>query len=119
MPQQRSTGTSTAEEPFAAEVTQTRPGVVTVLVAGEVDLTTRPRLDHVVRDVLAARPWRLTLDLTAVTFCGSAGLNALVGLCRAAADSGVRVQLRPSERIHRLLAITGLAGELPLAAASA
>jgi anti-sigma B factor antagonist len=102
------------ETPFTTHVTQSRPGEVTVAVSGELDLATRPRLDRAVQDVLAARPWHLNIDLAAVTFCGSAGLQALLVLHRAAGDAGIRMAVQPSPAIRRLLEITGLADVFPI-----
>jgi anti-sigma B factor antagonist len=118
MPQSSSSGpapfSAVMETPFTTHVTQSRPGEVTVAVSGELDLATRPRLDRAVRDVLAARPWHLTIDLTAVTFCGSAGLQVLLVLHRVAGEAGVRMVVQPSPAIRRLLEITGLADVVPI-----
>ncbi|KDN22590.1 STAS domain-containing protein [Amycolatopsis rifamycinica] len=100
--------------PFEARIVPADPGVVTVVVSGELDLATVPLLKTTVREVLAARPWRLTIDLTAVTFCGSTGLRALVVLDAAAGEAGTRVAIRPTAAIRRLLRITRLDGALPL-----
>jgi hypothetical protein len=85
--------------PFGARVVQDRPGVVTAAVSGELDLASVPDLERAVREVLAARPWRLTIDLTAVTFCGSTGLRALVVLHAAAEEAGAGH--RPRARTDR------------------
>jgi anti-anti-sigma factor len=118
MPQSSSGGpaalTAVAERPFAAGIVQNQPGVVTVTVSGELDLATRPRLERAVRETLAARPWRLTIDLTDVTFCGSAGLQALLVLHEAAEEAGARMAVRPSAVVRRLLEITGLADAFPV-----
>ena len=100
--------------PFEARIVQGDPGVVTVAVSGELDLATGPDLETTVREVLAARPWRLTIDLTAVTFCGSTGLRTLVTLDAAAGEAGTRVAIRPTPAIRRLLRITHLDTALSL-----
>ncbi|MGW3963704.1 STAS domain-containing protein [Amycolatopsis sp. NPDC005003] len=100
--------------PFEARIVQDEPGVVTVAVSGELDLATSPELRKTVREVLAARPWRLTVDLTAVTFCGSTGLRTLLLLHAAAGEAGTRLHLRPTAAITRLLRITCLDNALPV-----
>ncbi|WP_410592026.1 STAS domain-containing protein [Amycolatopsis sp. lyj-23] len=117
MSQHRSGGKTLADLPapsFGARIVQGRPGVVTVAVSGELDSVTVPGLDKAVRDALAARPWRLTVDLTAVTFCGSAGLRTLVALHAAAGAAAARMAVRPSPAIGRLLAVTHLDRTLPV-----
>jgi anti-sigma B factor antagonist len=120
MPQSSSGGpaafTAVAERPFAAGIVQNEPGVVTVTVSGELDLAARLRLERAVRQTLVARPWRLTIDLTGVTFCGAAGLQALLVLHEAAEEAGARMAVRPSAVVRRLLEITGLADAFPLVA---
>ncbi len=111
MPQNSPSGDTfsmVAAMPFESRVIQDEPGVVTVAVSGELDLATGPELRTTVREVLAARPWRLTIDLTAVTFCGSTGLRTLLVLHAAAGEAGTRLKIRPTAAITRLLRITCL-----------
>lgn len=88
--------------------------MVTVAVSGELDPAGVPVLDRTVQKALAARPSRLTIDLTAVTFCGSAGLRAVVVLHAAAEEAGSYLAVRPSAAIRRLLAITCLDSAFPV-----
>ncbi|MEU6973046.1 STAS domain-containing protein [Kitasatospora aureofaciens] len=78
--------------------------------AGELDMDQVPVFNHAAHRALAARPAPpiLLLDLHEVTFIDSAGLNALL-LTRIQADrQGTVVHLaKPSERVARLLEITG------------
>lgn len=111
-------GAATSDVPAAhcgTRIVESPPGVVTVVVSGELDMATCRRMDRTVREALAARPWRLTIDLTAVTFCGSAGLRALFVLHGVADEAGTRLTVRPSAAIDRLLKITGL-DALPIVA---
>ncbi|MFJ9775749.1 STAS domain-containing protein [Kitasatospora sp. NPDC101157] len=78
--------------------------------AGELDMDQVPVFNHAAHRALAARPVppMLLLDLREVTFIDSAGLNALL-LTRIQADrQGTVVHLvQPSERVARLLEVTG------------
>jgi anti-anti-sigma factor len=79
---------------------------VTVTVTGEVDMATADAL------VKAATPDRVTaatLDLRAVTFFDSAAIHALV---RLAEHYPGRLEVLPSDRVRRVLDISGL-GEQP------
>lgn len=90
-----------------------------VELRGDIEGDEALRLGDVLDD-LAGRVRRVEVDVSAVTFFGSAALTALVtGLLTArAAGHGLRL-VALTEPIRRLLDITGLADELaPGAAAS-
>jgi anti-sigma B factor antagonist len=60
-------------------------------VAGEVDLLSAPELEEVVAGVLADAPEILVVDLRAVTFFSSAGLQVLAAAHRKLAEHALRV----------------------------
>jgi RNA polymerase sigma-B factor len=96
-------------EPFAVVVNQRDPAVV-VSVIGEIDeLTESPLEDHL-SGVLAARPARLIIDLSRITFLGAAGLSVLINARHTAVQQGTTLQLRAPHRqgVARSLEITGL-----------
>lgn len=90
-------------------------GVTVVVVAGEVDLTTAPRLrEALVRHVTAARP-SVVADLGGVQFMDSTGLGVLVGVlkrCRTLGGGLHLVVTRP--RVRQVFEVTGLTTVLPL-----
>lgn len=94
-------------------------GVVVVAVTGDVDISTVSGL----RDALfkpAGSGRTLIVDLNGVTFIDSAGLGALVGAYRRAAErrgSMYAVCARP--QIRRLLWLTGVDRRIPLAVTTA
>ncbi|WP_432984444.1 STAS domain-containing protein [Dactylosporangium sp. CA-233914] len=98
---------------FAATATPTTDGAVTVTASGELDMTSAPELINVLRHAIHAhRPSRVDLDLTAVTFMDSTGLQVLV-----AADTDVGGGLRitgASPTVYRLLELTGVLSEFGL-----
>jgi anti-sigma B factor antagonist len=51
---------------------------VVLVVSGEVDMTTAPELDSQAGQALRNRPPVLVIDLSDVTFLGSAGMSSLV-----------------------------------------
>jgi len=67
---------------------RTVPEAVVVAAAGDLDLGTAPVLRARARAALDGRPGALIVDLGAVTFCGSAGLQVIAELAgeSAAAD---------------------------------
>jgi anti-sigma B factor antagonist len=85
-----------------------RPGYVLVTAAGEIDISTVPRLRRVLRAVTAGGR-RVDVDLDQVSFIDATGLGALAGAAGRAAAAGGSLQVTAAPpRIRRLLAITGL-----------
>ncbi|OLS99746.1 hypothetical protein BJF90_38030 [Pseudonocardia sp. CNS-004] len=79
-------------------ITPVRAGSVCVLtVSGEVDLTSGPRLRAALDDVLddpgAPPPTGVVVDLTGVSFLGSAGLAVLVDAHERASQRGIRLKI--------------------------
>jgi len=81
------------------------PGVVTVEVAGELDLVTRPLFDRECARALATGPQWLALDLRGVGFCGACALAALAGLRERCDDNAVELEICPSRTVRRALDI--------------
>ena len=83
------------------------PGVVTVIVTGEVDLDTAPTVrDEVLRHLHGGAS--VHLDLGDVTFMDSSGLHVLLAASRRAALVGAQLRLvRVSARVQRLIELTG------------
>ena len=92
------------------EVTlQDRDGVGVVMVTGEIDLATAPQLATQLAALDLSRP--VIVDLSAVTFIDSSGLNALVQLRQKMQATSTPSRLgvvvsRPSTR--RIFEVTGL-----------
>jgi anti-sigma B factor antagonist len=84
-------------------------GVVTIAVAGELDLATAPLIGATFHRLNSAQPLHVHLDLSGVNFCDAAGLNAFLAADRLLrATSGRLTLIRPSPQIRRLLTITKL-----------
>lgn len=80
-----------------------RPGTAKVTVTGEIDMTTRPRLDEELDRVLETAPRRVVVDLLGVGFCGVTGVAALGRLRARCADAGIELVLKPSHVVRRAL----------------
>ncbi|MFI9063547.1 STAS domain-containing protein [Streptomyces sp. NPDC053429] len=79
-----------------------------VALTGAMDWNTAPQLREECVRLLADSP-HLVLDVSAVTFCDSSGLSALVQLRRQALSAGGSVVLTSvPEHLLRLLEISGL-----------
>jgi anti-anti-sigma factor len=102
------------EEARAAKLLQwsfTQSGAdVTVVLAGELDLSTADRLGAFLREVAAERrPRILAVDVAKLSFLDSTGIHCLFDAAQAAAKAGGALVLRrPSPRIVRILEICGV-----------
>jgi anti-sigma B factor antagonist len=87
-------------------------GVHVVAVAGELDIGTAPTLCARLDAARIGRRPKLLVDLTAVEFCDSTGLRALLGAASEVRAYGGRfaVVCPPGGEVARLLEIVG-AGE--------
>jgi anti-sigma B factor antagonist len=91
-----------------------RDGVVVLHVAGEVDLLTANTLGERIRDHLGSAN-QVVLDLTEVSFLGSAGLAEIVSSSQAGAESGARIMLVATNRaVLRPMEVTGLLSLFPV-----
>jgi len=81
-------------------------------VEGDLDMSTAGQLNDCVALTLTksgCRPDRLVVDLGGAVFCDSTGLSALLEARKTCAKQGVGMVLqRPSDRIRRLLTLTGV-----------
>jgi anti-sigma B factor antagonist len=78
-------------------------------VSGELDHTTAPLLDARLRDTICARHPDVTIDVSGLEFCDSAGLSVFIGAARRAAAHGGTVTLRGvRSRLRRILLVTGV-----------
>ncbi len=83
--------------------------VVTIHLAGEVDLAAAPRVESAIDEALAGETSDIVIDLDGVTFLDSTGLRVLVAahsMCKAEGRSLTLVN--PSVSVSRILEITGL-----------
>jgi anti-sigma B factor antagonist len=88
--------------------------VVTVAVAGELDLATAPELLNRVTDLIEAGHHRVVLDLRELTFCDSAGLSVLARIRKRVAQfDGALTLARPTSIVRSVLELTGMTEVIP------
>lgn len=80
----------------------------TVVCKGELDISTAGRLRESVAEALEARPRRLFLDCSGVSFLSAAGITALVEAVDRARRNGVDLELSLSKKARRVLDVVGL-----------
>jgi anti-sigma B factor antagonist len=90
--------------------TRSQGDSVIVALAGEIDLYTAPRLQSELAAALASgEPSRLVVDMSAVEFCDSTGMNVLLAAHRRATEQGGSLELgAPRPAVRKILQVTGL-----------
>ena len=92
---------------FAVSTEMASPGVLTVGISGELDMSTSSQVE----EALASAPAvdRVLLDLTKCTFLDSAGVRLLLAAHRKVTTAGGQVELVASDpSILRVLEITNV-----------
>jgi anti-anti-sigma factor len=89
---------------------------VIVRAVGEIDLATAPLLSAQLRlaEAVVVSPAPVVLDLTGVTFIGSAGLSVLLDHRERCAELGARLQVVGTRVVTRVVAVAGLAQTIPV-----
>jgi anti-sigma B factor antagonist len=82
-------------------------GTATMVIAGELDLTTAPALARHLEQLLAREPRRLVIDLTQVSFIDVAAARLISGATRSLPAAGPPVLRGPGPEARRVLALTG------------
>jgi anti-anti-sigma factor len=110
-PARRSAGPPPALVVIEVEASQ---DTTTVVITGELDLTTRSVLTERLSPILHTSPRRLVLDMAGTGFmdCGSARLIASVA--RSLPEDSRLIIRRPSQAVRRVLGLTGFDANLEI-----
>ena len=93
---------------FSVSVLETSTGPVVVL-RGDVDMATVDQVERAAWDLVDAGHATLTVDMSGVSFCDSAGINALVRIKKACNASGGQFAVSsPQPQILHVIAVSGL-----------
>ncbi|MEV4561531.1 STAS domain-containing protein [Kitasatospora sp. NPDC049285] len=85
-----------------------RGRAVVLAFEGDLDIETLGRARPALDETIAGHPSTLVVDLGAVGFCDSSGLNLLLKARMAAVAADIRLRLAaPSSAVSRLLELTG------------
>ncbi|MFH8623246.1 STAS domain-containing protein [Streptomyces vietnamensis] len=94
------------------EIRDGRTAVLTV--AGELDMETADRLQELLAEQFGQGRRRLVLDLSALDFMDSSGLNVLIRAVNKARESDGDLYLAaPTPAVRRILEITGVMTTIP------
>ena len=97
---------------FDAVTEELEPGVLLVRLSGEIDIATTDFAAESIRAAISPPARLVLIDVSAVTFCSSAGLGNLVEARQLAGLHGIDLALVGVGRpVDRPLTITGLGRE--------
>jgi anti-sigma B factor antagonist len=100
--------------PFALE-RQLSSGTARIVVRGELDLSTGPRVEEEIRRAEADRPETMILDLREVTFFDSTGLQLVLDADVRAREEGRTLIVAPGDgEPRRILELAEVADRLRL-----
>lgn len=86
-----------------------------LMVHGEIDIFTGPRLEYEIEALIKAAPAPLIVDMCAVDFCDSWGLNVVVRAQRLATERGVRIGLVGlTPQVRMVFHVTGVEHFVPV-----
>ncbi|MFG1906411.1 STAS domain-containing protein [Kribbella sp. NPDC048928] len=97
---------------FAAVTEELEPGVLLVRMSGEIDIASTEFAAEAIRAAVAPPARLVLIDVSAVTFCSSAGLGNLVEARNLAGRHNIPLALVGVGRpVDRPLTVTGLGGQ--------
>jgi anti-sigma B factor antagonist len=100
------------ERPAPVQLSITRSDDVTCVVlelAGELDVTTAPKLEQALSELDSEAHNRVLLDLNELSFVDSAGVSVLIKAKKEAEAKGRELVLqRPTAQVHRVFALVGM-----------
>ena len=80
-----------------------------VAMPGEIDVANAGPILDKLQSVLDREPVTMIVDMTATTFCDSAGMNAVLRAYKRASAEGIELRLvTPAPAVRRVFAVTGL-----------
>jgi anti-sigma B factor antagonist len=85
-----------------------------LMLAGEIDMHTAPRLRAEIFDLIEEEPRPLVVDLTGISFCDSAGVNIAAAARKHAVRHGVAFAVAGlNARVDRVFRMTGMDRLIP------
>ncbi|MEU1202073.1 STAS domain-containing protein [Streptomyces sp. NPDC005813] len=95
--------------PVSIDVTLPREGIALVTVEGDLDVETAPELRHHLSGQVRAGRRHLLIDLAAVPFMDSSGINAILKALEETRLAGGSIRLvSPAPAVRRVLDLTGV-----------
>jgi len=109
MARRRAAGVDDDTEVGATFTTTTHDGVPVLTVVGQVDVRSAASMRRHLLELVGAGHMSVVVDLSAVDFMDSSGLNVLVGAVRATRPTGGAIRVVAASRhLRQLFEVTGL-----------
>ncbi|WP_269856114.1 STAS domain-containing protein [Streptomyces sp. RPT161] len=106
---------SSETAPLSIDVAVRQPDVAVVSVGGDLDVDTATELHYQLANQIAHGRRNLVLDLSAVPFMDSSGLNIILRTLQEARRIGGSVQVAaPTSAVRRILELTGVGLATPI-----
>jgi stage II sporulation protein AA (anti-sigma F factor antagonist) len=100
---------------FSLSVSEAGSGRSVVAASGELDIASAPQLLGAVAVLAQPGTGAIAIDLSALTFIDSSGINALRAAVRSANAKGVgAIVAAPSQRVQRVFELVRLGDIIPL-----
>jgi anti-anti-sigma factor len=96
-----------AKDPITTSVSHD-DSVTVLAVSGDIDLATIPAFEAAIAEALTQRPTALIVDLSAVDFLASAGLQALVATHESVSGAAAFAVVADGPATSRPIELTGL-----------
>ena len=83
-------------------------GAITVVLRGDLDISSRRWLAERLAETTGQQPWRLVVDMAEVGFADCASVRLIVATGRSLPGGSRPVISRPQPVVRRVLTVTGL-----------
>lgn len=117
---ERSSGAAPPPQPgggapaaLSVRVEDTADGASIVAIAGELDLSTIPRMQGPLLEQIGQRP-AVLVDLSGLSFIDSSGIGILIEALRSANGTPVRILIATDSQVDRVFRIAGISDALPV-----
>ena len=87
-------------------------GARVVSIAGELDLSNAPQLEHTIAEAVDGGQGAVVVDLSAVRYLDSTAVRSLIGHARGPVS--LHLASPPSSRVRRSLELLGIGAVMPL-----
>lgn len=98
---------------LSVRIEDARDNVSIVSLAGELDLSTIPRMEEALREQMSQRP-AVLIDLSELSFIDSSGIGVLVETFRSADGTPMNVLIASGSQVERVFGIAGISEALPV-----
>jgi anti-anti-sigma factor len=99
--------------PLTVRVEDVPDGSSIVAIAGELDLSTIPRMQGALLEQISQRP-AVLIDLSGLSFIDSSGIGILIQALRGANGTPVRILIASDSHVDRVFSIAGVSDALPV-----